>query len=86
MVDSEGTIHIGKDVKQSGVKFDKARTNGLKRKLSMDAWSKHTKAGYYRSVSETQSKWRFAGGPIVARKCLLAAGWIFHLCSKHAAI
>ena len=34
--------------------------------------SKYVKSGYYRAVSETPSEWRFAGGPIVARDCMLA--------------
>ena len=32
----------------------------------------HVKSGHYRSVSETPSEWRFAGGPIVARDWILA--------------
>ena len=34
--------------------------------------SKHVKSGYYRPASETPSKWRFAGWPIVTRDWLLA--------------
>ena len=33
--------------------------------------SKHIQAGYYWPASETPFKWRFAGGPIVARNCML---------------
>ena len=29
-------------------------------------------AGNYRPASETTFEWRFAGGPIVARDCILA--------------
>ena len=35
-------------------------------------YSKHVKSGHYRTVSETPSQWRFAGGLIVARDCILA--------------
>ena len=31
----------------------------------------HVKSGHCRPVSETPSKWRFAGGPIVARDWML---------------
>ena len=33
------------------------------------------KADHYRPASETPFKWRFAGGPIVTRDCLLAGVW-----------
>ena len=33
--------------------------------------SKHLKAGYHRSASGTPFKWRFAGGPMVVRYCVL---------------
>ena len=33
--------------------------------------SKHVKLGHYRPASETPSKWRFAGGPILARDLML---------------
>ena len=33
--------------------------------------SKHTKVGHYRPTSKTPFEWRFAGGPIVARFCML---------------
>ena len=34
--------------------------------------SKRMKAGHYRPASETPFKWRFAGGPMVARNCILS--------------
>ena len=34
--------------------------------------SKHVKAGHHRPSSETPFRWRFAGGPLVARDCILA--------------
>ena len=34
--------------------------------------TRHTKAGQYRPTSETPLKWRFAGGPTVARDWMLA--------------
>ena len=34
-------------------------------------------------ASETPFKWRFAGGPIVARECLLAGLWINTYISQH---
>ena len=33
---------------------------------------KHVKSGNFRPVSETPSRWRFPGGPIVARDGMLA--------------
>ena len=38
--------------------------------------STHIKAGHRRPTSETQLEWRFAGGTIEARYCMLAG---FHL-------
>ena len=35
--------------------------------------SKHLKTCHHRRVSETPFYWRFAGGPMVARYCVLAA-------------
>ena len=32
---------------------------------------------YHRSTSETPFKWRFAGGPMVARECILAGDRLY---------
>ena len=40
--------------------------------------SKHVIATRHRSASKTPFKWRFAGGPIVVRDCLLS-GRLLHL-------
>ena len=34
--------------------------------------SKHLKVGNYRPARETQLKWCFSGGPMVAQHCILA--------------
>ena len=34
--------------------------------------SQHKKEGHHQHASETPFKWRFAGGPFVARYCVLA--------------
>ena len=39
---------------------------------NMQLLSKHVRAGDYLSAGETPFKWCFAGGPIVARYCMLA--------------
>ena len=39
--------------------------------------SKHIKAGYNRSTSETPLKWRFAGGLMVVLECMLAGGRLY---------
>ena len=41
--------------------------------------SKHVKSAHYRPASETPSKWRFAGGPIVARDLTLTGNAVAHL-------
>ena len=43
--------------------------------------SKHVKVSHHRPTNETPFKWRFTGGPIVARYCMLA-GMLWFLNGK----
>ena len=42
--------------------------------------SKHVLSDNYRPTSETPSRWRFAGGPIVVRDMMLVGGKVVNDC------
>ena len=47
--------------------------------------SKHLKAGLHRPASETPLKWRFAGGPMMVKYCMLIVsilGYTLRHCHK----